>query len=155
MPNINPPTKLYACLELAMKDVRKVQALMDKGGTDLVWNMWDWMAIDIELSPGCNMCMAGAVMHQTFNRTGDLAPEDFEPEWTLVFQAIDSLRVGAVCEADGFMGSNGTLTNLVLAEDWFSERQGLREEERDDLPSKYLSWDDYDEFAAFLRELDL
>lgn len=93
------PTRLSDGIELAISDLEKIEA-----SKLYRVEMGDWYAMPDATESGlCEVCLAGAVMAQTFEVPIDdestITPDSFEPELESKLEAYDSLRSGDIGDA--------------------------------------------------------
>ena len=86
------PNKASDLLELAMKDIKKIEKnpvyILDMGS----WHQPEFQNFDFD----CAVCLAGCVMANTLEIEAELSrePEDFKDDIRLKLYAIDELRGG-------------------------------------------------------------
>lgn len=131
---VEPPTKLSEAIIMALDDMR---AARESGA---LIRMHDWVrwSTPTQFSESrCEVCMAGAIMHQRFNNEAtnqplkdcvglNTSPEfvecDNKLKWRKVFYALNVVRDYKFTEAMSYMDLNvDTLSRLALMREIYAE----------------------------------
>ena len=128
---IEPPTKQWALVELALADYDKISKT-----PGYYINMSTWHMPDEKDSTKCYVCLAGCVMAGTLKMPKDtvFSPESFDIGWSIRLYDLDYHRVGNYRDKRGKWCSYDITHHFEYPIQWRA---------------------DMDRFVQFLKEQDL
>jgi len=132
MKNIKPSE----LIELSLHDLEVVESMPDKYEI----NMGFWHAA---FDNRCDVCLAGAVMAVSLHlpaTTSIVSVDDFKPEFSPMFRALNCFRIGRIQDGLGFMGISREVDDVPVSE-YADSRVNFK---------RNMKW-----IVTFLKSLDL
>lgn len=127
---VKAPKKLSDAILLALNDLAVVESMPDRFKIKMhIWHSTYDSRLEIE-NKHCNVCFAGSVMANSLKVKDDTTyvPSNFSPQWSMVFHALNEVRVGNLADALTSMGNtwdeirsfvngcDGSLLNIEVSE---------------------------------------